>query len=50
MAKDELFSLQNVGKATFKDLKILGINNISKLAKANADKLYTTLTCAERPA
>lgn len=41
--KHELLTLQNVGKATFKDLEILGITSISQLAKADPDKLFDRL-------
>jgi hypothetical protein len=43
MVKHELYTLKNVGKATFKDLELLGISSISELAKANADELYSRL-------
>ncbi len=39
----ELLSLQNVGKATFKDLEILGITSIQQLALADPDELYARL-------
>lgn len=43
MVKHELLKLQNVGKATLKDLELLGITSISELATANADELYSRL-------
>lgn len=39
----ELLTLKNVGKATFQDLQLLGINSIAELAKAEADELYLRL-------
>lgn len=39
--KNELFSLMNVGPATYKDLEILGIDSIQKLSKEDPDELYT---------
>lgn len=41
--KNELFSLMNVGPATYKDLTILGIESIQELSKANPDELYARL-------
>jgi hypothetical protein len=41
--KNELKNLMNVGSATFKDLEILGINNIEQLAKADPNELYARL-------
>lgn len=41
--KNELLNLQNVGPATYKDLQILGINNIEQLSQANAHELYNRL-------
>ncbi|MFA6408820.1 MAG: helix-hairpin-helix domain-containing protein [Gammaproteobacteria bacterium] len=41
--KNELFTLQNVGPATFKDLQKLGIDSIEKLAKSDPDELYERL-------
>ena len=43
MSKHELFTLQNVGKATFKDLEILGITSIKQLSQADPDELYSRL-------
>ena len=40
MTKHELYSLMNVGKATFDDLQKLEIHSIAQLAKANPDELY----------
>lgn len=42
-SKNELFSLMNVGPATYKDLEILGIKNIQELAQADPDELYKRL-------
>lgn len=36
----ELFSLKNVGNATYNDLQVLGINSIQELAQADPDELY----------
>jgi hypothetical protein len=41
--KNELFSLMNVGPATYKDLEILGIHSIQQLSKADPDELYSRL-------
>ena len=41
--KSELFSLMNVGLATYKDLEILGINTTKQLSKADPDELYSRL-------
>lgn len=41
--KHELFTLKNVGKATFTDLEILGIASIAQLAQANPDELFNRL-------
>lgn len=41
--KNELFSLMNVGPATYKDLEILGIDSIQQLSQANPDELYARL-------
>jgi hypothetical protein len=41
--KSELFSLQNVGKAVYEDLQLLGISSISQLAQADPDELYERL-------
>lgn len=43
MAKSELLSLQNVGKAILGDLTQLGITRISQLATADTDELFTRL-------
>ncbi len=37
---NELMTLKNVGKATYQDLKLLGINSIKELAKCDPDELY----------
>ena len=39
----ELMTLKNVGRATFADLQILGINSIQELAKCEPDELYLRL-------
>ncbi|MBY0500706.1 MAG: helix-hairpin-helix domain-containing protein [Alphaproteobacteria bacterium] len=39
----ELFSLMNVGQATFRDLEILNIQTIEKLSQAHPDELYKRL-------
>jgi len=39
----ELLSLKNVGKATLKDLEILGITRIQQLSTADPDELYARL-------
>lgn len=41
--KHELYTLKNVGKATFGDLELLGINSIKTLAQQNPDELYERL-------
>lgn len=41
--KNELLTLKNVGPATLKDLKLLGITNIEQLKNQNADYLYAQL-------
>lgn len=41
--KHELFSLKNVGPATFKDLQQLNIYSITELAKADPSELYQRL-------
>jgi predicted RecB family nuclease len=41
--KSELFTLKNVGPATYKDLQLLGITTIEALAKADPDQLYRKL-------
>lgn len=41
--KNELFSLMNVGPATYKDLEILGITSIHQLSKEDPDELYARL-------
>lgn len=41
--KNELFSLMNVGPATYKDLEILGISSIQQLSKEEPDELYSRL-------
>jgi len=38
--KNELFTLKNVGPATYNDLCKLGITSIRELAQANPDELY----------
>jgi hypothetical protein len=43
LPKNELFSLMNVGPATYKDLEILGIDSIQQLSKADPDELYARL-------
>ena len=43
LPKNELFSLMNVGPATYKDLEILGINTIQQLSQADPDELYARL-------
>jgi len=43
MPPHELLSLKNVGKATFKDLEILGITSIRQLSTADPDELYARL-------
>jgi len=43
MPTQELFMLQNVGKATFKDLERLGISSIQQLAHADPDELFNRL-------
>jgi hypothetical protein len=43
MTSNELLSLKNVGKATLADLHLLGISNISQLAKADPDELFARL-------
>ncbi|OJW72072.1 MAG: Mitomycin resistance protein mcrB [Candidatus Amoebophilus sp. 36-38] len=43
MAKHELLTLQNVGKATLKDLELLDITSIQQLAKADPDELFHRL-------
>ncbi len=43
MAPHELLSLKNLGKATFKDLEILGITSIQQLSTADPDELYARL-------
>jgi RecG-like helicase len=40
---NELLTLMNVGKATNKDLEMLGITTIADLAKCNPDDLYARL-------
>lgn len=39
----ELFTLMNVGTATYKDLETLGINSIQQLSQADPDELYLRL-------
>ena len=39
----ELFSLMNVGVATYNDLQLLGIDSIDQLAHASLDELYLCL-------
>lgn len=41
--KHELLSLRNVGKATYKDLKLLGITSILQLSQAEPDDLFNRL-------
>lgn len=43
MPTQELLTLQNVGKATLKDLELLGISNIQQLAQADPDELFNRL-------
>lgn len=43
MPTQELLKLQNVGKATFKDLELLGISSIQQLAQADPDELFNRL-------
>ena len=38
--KSELLTLQNLGKATLKDLETLGISTVQQLSEQNADDLY----------
>lgn len=38
-----LFSLANVGAATYRDLQLLGIDSIEQLARACPDELYMRL-------
>lgn len=40
---DELYTLMNVGKATYKDLHVLGVYTIAELAKQDPDDLYIKL-------
>ena len=42
-SKNELFSLMNVGPATYKDLELLGIDTIQQLSQADPDELYARL-------
>lgn len=44
----ELKALHNVGPATLKYLKLLGINSVEELAKQDAGKLYRRLQVAQR--
>lgn len=37
---NDLMALKNVGKATFQDLKLLGIKSVKQLAKSDPDELY----------
>lgn len=41
--KNELLTLKNVGKATYDDLVLLGINTIKELVNVNPDDLYINL-------
>lgn len=41
--KSELFTLKNVGQATYEDLTKLGIHSIEELAQADPDELYIQL-------
>lgn len=41
--KHELFTLKNVGEATYQDLQKLDIHSIAELAQANPDELYDRL-------
>jgi len=41
--KSELLSLMNVGRATLKDLQLLGINKIDQLKNQTPDQLYENL-------
>lgn len=43
MSHQDLLSLQNVGKATLKDLEILRITTIEQLAKQDPDDLFNRL-------
>jgi predicted RecB family nuclease len=43
MPTQELSTLQNVGKATFKDLERLGISSTQQLAQADPDELFNRL-------
>ena len=38
--KLDLLELMNVGKATLRDLEMLGISNTKELSEQNADELY----------
>lgn len=40
---NQLLSLMNVGKATYKDLQLLGITTVDQLAQCDPDDLYTRL-------
>lgn len=40
---NELLNLMNVGKATYKDLQLLGITSIEKLAQCCPNELYIRL-------
>jgi len=41
--KHELLKLKNVGKATYKDLELLGITSIIQLSQAEPDDLFGRL-------
>jgi len=41
--KSELFTLKNVGQATYEDLCELGIHSIEELANTDPDELYIRL-------
>jgi uncharacterized protein YcaQ len=44
MPPHELLSLQNVAKATLKDLELLGISSIQQLAQADPNDLFSRLS------
>jgi nucleotidyltransferase/DNA polymerase involved in DNA repair len=41
--KKQLLKLMNLGKATYKDLELLGISSVAELALADPDELYKRL-------
>jgi len=43
LPKQELSDLKNVGKATLKDLHVLGITSVQQLGQQNPDYLYQKL-------